>query len=153
MGVQHRVSDLPARFVRVAPRLQDLLARHFNRRGAQVVRQKLRGNVKKKKGNGEIKKNKRQKDKRQKRKTTKATKRTTNDVLRCSNTLSRFFFSLSLSRLKWCSRSLSLSLSLHRIYLLYTRVSLVLSPRVSLPPRLRLSLSPSPSRYFLRGKM
>merc|ERR1711990_45259 len=99
MGVQHRVSDLPARFVRVARRLQDLLARHFNRRGAQVVRQKLRGNVKKKKekgkkkkkGNGEIKKNKRQKDKRQKRKTTKATKRTTNDVLRCSNTLSRFF--------------------------------------------------------------
>merc|ERR1711990_852039 len=148
MGVQHRVSDLPARFVRVARRLQDLLARHFNRRGAQVVRQKLRGNVKKKKRKWRNKK--KQKTKRQKKKNNKSNKKDNYDVLRCSNTLSRFFFSLSLS--SKMVLSLSLSLSLHRIYLLYTRVSLVLSPRVSPAASPSLSLSVSVS-LFLRGKM
>merc|ERR1711990_762011 len=109
MGVQHRVSDLPARFVRVARRLQDLLARHFNRRGAQVVRQKLRGNVKKKK------------DKKTKDKKEKQQKQQKGQLTTCCDavTHSRAFFSLSLSR------------STSYIFIIYTRLSRSLSACLS----------------------
>merc|ERR1711990_888121 len=121
MGVQHRVSDLPARFVRVARRLQDLLARHFNRRGAQVVRQKLRGNVKKK--------NKKTKDKKEKQQ-----KQQKGQLTTCCDAVTHsraFFLSFSLSSKMVLSLSLSLSLSTSYIFIIYTRLSRSLSARLS----------------------